>query len=70
MLDLIFKGIVDNSNKIDVVVKHINKIDKRNTLLLFLLTTNVYLVYKKLKKQEEKITELEIELEGMKSNIA
>ena len=70
MIDLIFKGIVDNSNKIDVIVKHINKIDKRNALLLFLLTTNVYLVSKKLKKQEERITELEIELEGIKSNIA
>lgn len=70
MLDLIFKSIINNSNKIDVVVKHINKTDTRNCLILFLLTTNVYLVSKKLKKQDEKITELEIELEGIKSNLA
>lgn len=70
MLDLIFKSIINNSNKIDVVVKHINKTDTRNCLILLLLTTNVYLVSKKLKKQDEKITELEIELEGIKSNLA
>lgn len=67
MIDLMIKNIFDNNNKIDAVIKCIKKTDSRNRFAYFLIAFNLYLVSKAVKNQEERIKELEISLEEMKS---
>ena len=70
MISLMIKNIFENSNKIDSVIKHINKTDKRNCLDFLMIGAALYSVTKIVKKHEEKINDLETKLEGIKSIIA
>lgn len=67
MIDLMVKNIFQNSNKIDTIIKHINKTDKRYCLMFLLVTANIYVGTKIMNKQEQRISDLENELKEMKS---
>lgn len=69
MIELMIRKVFQNSNRIDTIVKHVNKIDNRNCLILLLLSTNLYLASRVIKNHDEKINELETEIEGIKSNL-
>ena len=67
MINLMIKYIFENSNKIDSIAKHISKTNKKHCLELALIAIAFYTMTKAIKNNEEKICNLEIELEEMKS---
>lgn len=70
MINLMVKAIFDNSNKIDSIAKYINKSNKRTCLQVLLLTTTICIITSAVKSQEERINNLETELEVIKSKLA
>lgn len=70
MIDLIFKKIIENSNRIDSIAKNINKTNKKTCFQILLIATTIYTISRTVKKHENKINELEMELEMIKSNLA
>lgn len=72
MIDLMVKNIFENSNRIDSIAKHINKLNKKHCILLLLIAANSYIITKAVAKHEEKINELEKKVKGMeiKSKLA
>ena len=56
MIELIIKNLVENSNKIDSIVKYINTTNKRNSLIILLSTATICTVVGAIKIQEEKIS--------------
>lgn len=67
MINLMIKNIFENTNRIDNMAKYINKINTKHCLHAMMLTVGFYLVVKTVENQEERIKELENELEEMKS---
>ena len=67
MINLMIKSIFENSNKIDSIVKHVNKTNRKHCLEFALVAIAIYTMTKTIKNHEEKISNLEIELEEMKS---
>lgn len=67
MITLLVKDIFENSNKIDVIVKHINKTNKINCLKFFVVSAAVCAVIKKVEKQDKEIDNLKTEIEELKS---
>ena len=58
MINLIFKNIVDNSNRIDNIVKHVSHMDKKYMLLFGLVILDNYAISKKISKLENEIKEM------------
>lgn len=67
MINLITKGICENSNRIDAVVKHINKTRVKNSLCFTLVGTGLYFITIVVNKHTEQIKMLEAELDNIKS---
>ena len=67
MIDLMIKSIFENSNKINSVVKHINKTNAKFSIQILLLSTSIYILAKSVKKNEIEISKIKMELEEMKS---
>ena len=67
MINLMVKNIFENSNKIDSVIKYVNKANKKYCLNFLLIGISLYAMTKTIKNHEEKISNLEFELEEMKS---
>ena len=67
MIELIIRGIFENSEKIDNMTRCLNKFKKKHVAQIILLAASSYLLNKRINKQEEKIIDLETELEGMRS---
>lgn len=67
MINLIIKDVFENRSRIDSIVKHINKVDKRYCLMFLLMTAELYITAKVVIKNQEKINNLELKLEEMKS---
>lgn len=67
MINIILRGIVSNTNKIESIVDHITKTEKKNALSFILLTTGIWCVAKVVMKQGERIYLLEEKLEEIKS---
>ena len=64
MLEVIIEGIFTNHNDIKSLTKNVNTI--ANLLCVGYLATNIY-IYKKMKKQNTQISELQKELEKIKT---
>ena len=64
MLEVIIEGILTNHNDIKSLTKNVNTI--ANLLCIGYLVTNIY-IYKKMKKQNTQISELQKELEKIKT---
>lgn len=64
MLEVIIEGILTNHNDIKSLTKNVNTI--ANLLCVGYLATNIY-IYKKMKKQNTQISELQKELEEIKA---
>lgn len=64
MLEVIIEGILTNHNDIKSLTKNVNTI--ANLLCVGYLSTNIY-IYKKMKKQNTQISELQKELEKIKT---
>lgn len=67
MINLIIKGIVENSNKIDTIIDYINTNNKKYCLLFGLITVEGYILTKTIKSNRARIIELENEVKEMKS---
>lgn len=67
MINLMIKNIFENTNRIDNIVRHINKNNTKQCLYTIIITTSLYAVVKLVANQEERIKDLEIQLEEMKS---
>lgn len=67
MINLIAKGICENSNRIDAIVKHINKTNVKNGLCFALVGTGLYFITMVVNKHTEEINDLKIELENIRS---
>ena len=61
MGDLILGMIVNNSNRIDEITKYINKNNIKNTVIISLIVANIYIITKNMKKQNERINNIEKE---------
>lgn len=59
MGDLILSMIVNNSNRIDQISKYINKNNIKNTVIIGLIIANMYIISKNIKKQNERINNIE-----------
>lgn len=59
MGDLILGMIVNNSNRIDEITKYINKNNIKNTVIISLIVANIYIITKNMKKQNERINNIE-----------
>lgn len=70
MIDLIVKNIFQNSTRIDNIVKAVNKTNKRNLVGVLMLSISMWSIAKMIEKHDEKINELETELEEIKSMLA
>ena len=67
MINLMVKNIFDNSKKIDAIVKHINKVNKKNCFEFIMIAFAIHLISKTVEKHEEEIDNLKKEIEEMKS---
>lgn len=67
MINLMLKNIFENGIKIDTITKHINRLDRYNTTMFFILLADIYLLVKLSKKHDDKINELEDEIKELKS---
>ena len=67
MINLMIKNIIDNGNKIDSVIKYVNKMNYKNYFNLLLMTISLYTVTKTVSKHEKEIKELKSTIDGMKS---
>lgn len=70
MIDLMVKNIINNSTKINSISKSINSISKKHGTQMLLISIALYTICKTIKKQKEKIDDLEMEIEGIKSSLA
>ena len=67
MLNLMVKNIVNNSNRIDAIVKHINKSNKKHCFEFLLVAATIYTITKVVGKHEQEICDLKNEIKEMKS---
>lgn len=66
MIDLIINKVFENSTKIDTLMKQLNK--KKVTQCLFIFTT-IFSMSRVIKRHEKKISELETQINGIKSTL-
>lgn len=67
MIELLFKGVLENSGRIDDVVKYISKMNTKTKIGFMLIFTEAYIIRKIVKENSAKIESLENELKEMKS---
>ena len=67
MIDLMIKNIFENTNRIDNIANYINRMNKKHCLNIILLTSGLYITAKILKKHEDKINDLELQIKELKS---
>lgn len=67
MINLMVKNIVNNSNRIDAIVKYINKSNKKHCFEFLLVTATIVTITKVVGKHEQEINDLKNEIEEMKS---
>lgn len=67
MIDLIFQGIMINSEKIDSVMKRMNKNNTKNAIMMGLLAIDIYLITKAIKEYDKKINNIETKLKEIES---
>lgn len=67
MIDLIFQGIMINSEKIDSVMKRINKNNTKNAIMMGLLAIDIYLITKAIKEHDKRINNIETKLKEIES---
>lgn len=67
MIDVLFQGILANGEKINSIVKHINKIDTRNAIIAGLVIIDIYFMTKAIKGHEKRITDIETKLKEIES---
>lgn len=70
MIELMIKNVFDNGNRIDAIAKYINKMDKRYCWIFLLMSTNIFVASQLIRKNKEKIEELEARLNGIESKLA
>lgn len=67
MIDLIFQGIMINSEKIDSVMKRMNKNNTKNAIIMGLLAIDIYLITKTIKEHDKRINNIETKLKEIES---
>lgn len=67
MIDLIFQGIMINSEKIDSVMKRMNKNNTKNAIMMGLLAIDIYLITKAIKEHDKRINNIETKLKEIES---
>ena len=67
MIDLIFQGIMINSEKIDSIMKRMNKNNTKNAIMMGLLAIDIYLITKAIKEHDKRINNIETKLKEIES---
>lgn len=67
MIDLIFQGIMINSEKIDSVMKRMNKNNTKNAIMIGLMAIDIYLITKAVKEHDKRINNIETKLKEIES---
>lgn len=67
MIELLTKSIVENSNRIDSIIKHIKKTDRKYCFMFVLIAANMVITTKIIKSQEEKIDNLIMKVNEIES---
>lgn len=67
MIDLIFQGIMINSEKIDSIMKRMNKNNTKNAIMMGLLAIDIYLITKAIKEHDRRINNIETKLKEIES---
>lgn len=67
MIDLIFQSIMINSEKIDSVMKRMNKNNTKNAIMMGLLAIDIYLITKAIKEYDKRINNIETKLKEIES---
>lgn len=67
MIDLIFQGIMINSEKIDSIMKRMNKNNTKNAIMMGLLAIDIYLITKAIKEYDKRINNIETKLKEIES---
>ena len=67
MIDLIFQSIMINSEKIDSVMKRMNKNNTKNAIMMGLLAIDIYLITKAIKEHDKRINNIETKLKEIES---
>lgn len=67
MIDLIFQGIMINSEKIDSVMKRMNKNNTKNAIMIGLIAIDIYLITKAVKEHDKRINNIETKLKEIES---
>lgn len=70
MINLMVKNIFENSTKIESIIKHVRTADKKHFFGILMLSTSMWAIATLVKQHEEKINNLEEELERVKSILA
>ena len=60
MIDLIFQGIMINSEKIDSVMKRMNKNNTKNAIMIGLIAIDIYLITKAVKSMIKELIILKL----------
>lgn len=67
MINLLCQGVLANSDRINSIVRHVNKIDTRNTIIAGLVIIDIYFMTKAIKGHEKRITDIETKLKEIES---
>lgn len=67
MIDIMLRGIVGNTNRIEAVTQHIIENEKKNSLMFSILLVGGYLAVMTISKQDKRIRSLEEKLKDIKT---
>lgn len=67
MIDIMLRGIVGNTNRIEAVTQHIIENEKKNSLMFSILLVGGYLAVRTISRQDKRIRSLEEKLKDIKT---
>lgn len=67
MIDIMLRGIVGNTNRIEAVTQHIIENEKKNSLMFSILLVGGYLAARTISRQDKRIRSLEEKLKDIKT---
>lgn len=67
MIDIILKGIVGNTDKIETIARHVIENERKNSLMFSCILVGGYFMVKTINKQDQKIRLLEEKIKDIKT---
>lgn len=67
MIDVMLRGIVGNTNRIEAITQHIIENEKKNSLMFSILLVGGYLAVRTISRQDKRIRSLEEKLKDIKT---